>query len=166
MSKTIGVVGLGIMGGAFARNLAAAGWRVIGCDLEPARCEEARAVGVEIADGTVAVAEAAADIITSLPTPKAVLETAQTIARGRARSRRSPRPAARRARRGGGAWGAGGGGGWGGGGARRARPARGGAGGGPRGRRGAALPPPRGPERGGQMCRRRSTRDDVTQLPS
>ena len=37
MDKVIGVVGLGIMGGAFARNLVAAGWRVIGCDVEPAR---------------------------------------------------------------------------------------------------------------------------------
>jgi putative dehydrogenase len=81
MDKTIGVIGLGIMGGAFARNLVAGGWRVIGCDVEPARCEEARAAGIEIADGAAAVAEAASDIITSLPTPKAVLETARIIAR-------------------------------------------------------------------------------------
>jgi len=80
MSKTIGVVGLGIMGGAFARNLVSAGWRVIGCDTEPARCEEARAAGIEIADGAAAVDEAAGDIVTSLPTAKAVLETAQAIA--------------------------------------------------------------------------------------
>ena len=80
MSRTIGVVGLGIMGGAFAKNLVAAGWRVIGCDLEPARCGEARAAGIDIVDGAAAVAEAAGDIITSLPTPKAVLETARIIA--------------------------------------------------------------------------------------
>ena len=30
MSETAGVIGLGIMGSAFARNLAAAGWDVIG----------------------------------------------------------------------------------------------------------------------------------------
>src|SRR5438552_2837370 len=87
MNKLIGVVGLGIMGGAFARNLVAAGWRVIGCDLEPARCEEARAAGVEIAESAAAVAEAAGDIITSLPTPKAVLETARTIARAKGKGR-------------------------------------------------------------------------------
>ena len=87
MSKTIGVIGLGIMGGAFARNLVAAGWQVIGCDVEPARCEEARAAGIEIADGAAAVAEAASDIITSLPTPKAVLETARTIARAKGKGR-------------------------------------------------------------------------------
>ncbi|HYA73589.1 MAG TPA: NAD(P)-binding domain-containing protein, partial [Roseiarcus sp.] len=34
---TVGVVGLGIMGGAFAENLLAAGWRVIGYDIAPAR---------------------------------------------------------------------------------------------------------------------------------
>jgi 3-hydroxyisobutyrate dehydrogenase-like beta-hydroxyacid dehydrogenase len=87
MSKTIGVVGLGIMGGAFARNLVAAGWRVIGCDLEPARCEEARTAGIEIADSAGAVAEAAGDIVTSLPTPKAVLETARAIARAQGKGR-------------------------------------------------------------------------------
>ena len=81
MSKTIGVVGLGIMGGAFARNLVAAGWRVVGFDTEPIRCGDARAGGVEIVDGSAAVAEAAGDIVTSLPTAKAVLETAQAIAR-------------------------------------------------------------------------------------
>ena len=30
---TVGVIGLGIMGGAFAKNLAEAGWRVIGYDI-------------------------------------------------------------------------------------------------------------------------------------
>src|SRR5262249_53718918 len=34
---TVGVIGLGIMGGAFAHNLIAAGWRVIGYDIAPAR---------------------------------------------------------------------------------------------------------------------------------
>ena len=33
----VGVVGLGIMGGSFAQNLVAAGWRVIGYDVAPQR---------------------------------------------------------------------------------------------------------------------------------
>ena len=33
----VGIVGLGIMGGAFAKNLVAAGWRVVGYDIDPAR---------------------------------------------------------------------------------------------------------------------------------
>ena len=35
--RTVGIVGLGIMGGAFAHNLVAAGWRVIGYDIDPKR---------------------------------------------------------------------------------------------------------------------------------
>ncbi|RAI32369.1 NAD(P)-binding domain-containing protein, partial [Rhodoplanes serenus] len=33
----VGIVGLGIMGGAFAKNLVASGWRVTGYDIDPAR---------------------------------------------------------------------------------------------------------------------------------
>jgi len=87
MTGSIGVIGLGIMGGAFARNLAAAGWKVIGFDLEPARCEEAHAAGVAIADSALAVAEACGDIITSLPTPAAVLEVARAIAGSQGKQR-------------------------------------------------------------------------------
>lgn len=80
MTASIGVIGLGIMGGAFARNLVASGWNVVGCDLEAARREEARAAGVEVVDTVAAVTEACGDIITSLPTPAAVLDTARAIA--------------------------------------------------------------------------------------
>jgi 3-hydroxyisobutyrate dehydrogenase-like beta-hydroxyacid dehydrogenase len=45
---TVGIVGLGIMGGAFAKNLAAAGWRVIGYDISAARRREAARAGVEV----------------------------------------------------------------------------------------------------------------------
>jgi 3-hydroxyisobutyrate dehydrogenase-like beta-hydroxyacid dehydrogenase len=81
MDGPIGIIGLGIMGGAFARNLVAGGWRVIGYDIEPGRTAEARTAGVEIAHSAGAVAEAASDIITSLPTVRAVLDTAEVIAR-------------------------------------------------------------------------------------
>jgi 3-hydroxyisobutyrate dehydrogenase-like beta-hydroxyacid dehydrogenase len=87
MDKRIGIIGLGIMGGAFARNLAAAGWSVIGYDIDPARNREAKAAGVEIAHSAEAVAETAPDIVTSLPTPRAVLDTAQVIARADAKGR-------------------------------------------------------------------------------
>jgi 3-hydroxyisobutyrate dehydrogenase-like beta-hydroxyacid dehydrogenase len=87
MTQRIGIIGLGIMGGAFARNLAAAGWSVIGYDTEPQRNAEAKAAGVEIAHSPQAVAETASDIILSLPTPRAVLDTAQLIARANASGR-------------------------------------------------------------------------------
>ena len=87
MQGIIGVIGLGIMGGAFARNLAAAGWKVVGYDLDEGRNREASRAGVEIAHSAEAVAETAIDIITSLPSPRAVLDTAEIIARARTAGR-------------------------------------------------------------------------------
>ena len=76
---TVGVVGLGIMGGAFAQNLAAAGWRVIGCDIDPARRRALKKAGVEIAKDATELAAEAPAIITSLPSPRAVHETVKAI---------------------------------------------------------------------------------------
>ena len=45
---TVGVIGLGIMGGSFAKNLTANGWRVIGYDPSKAAIRAARNAGVEI----------------------------------------------------------------------------------------------------------------------
>jgi 3-hydroxyisobutyrate dehydrogenase-like beta-hydroxyacid dehydrogenase len=87
MQGTIGIIGLGIMGGAFAKNLVAAGWKVIGYDIDAARNSEAKAAGAEIAHSAEAVVETASDIITSLPTPRAVLDTAEIIARANAGDR-------------------------------------------------------------------------------
>ena len=77
----VGVIGLGIMGGAFAQNLVAGGWRVIGYDLDPARRRAMARAGVEIATDAVAVARDARDIITSLPKPAALAATAAAIAK-------------------------------------------------------------------------------------
>ena len=76
---TIGVVGLGIMGGAFAGNLTEAGWRVIGYDIDPARCRALARLGVEIAAEVGEVARKAPTVITSLPSPKALASTVATI---------------------------------------------------------------------------------------
>jgi L-threonate 2-dehydrogenase len=87
MQRVIGIIGLGIMGGAFARNLVAGGWKVIGYDIDANRRAEAKAVGVKIAASAQAVAKAAKDIITSLPTPRAVLGTARLIAKAKTSKR-------------------------------------------------------------------------------
>ncbi len=79
----VGVIGLGIMGGAFAKNLAAAGWRVIGYDISAARRREAQHAGVEIAADAVAVASAAPTVLTSLPKPQALMDTARAIAKAK-----------------------------------------------------------------------------------
>ncbi len=77
---TVGVVGLGIMGGAFARNLAKAGWRVIGYDVSAARRREAARAGVEIVRSAAEVAAAAPTVLTSLPKPQALMAVAREIA--------------------------------------------------------------------------------------
>ena len=77
----VGIIGLGIMGGAFAQNLIAAGWRVIGYDVAPARRRALARLGAQIAAGPADVARQATTIITSLPKPSALAETATAIAK-------------------------------------------------------------------------------------
>jgi 3-hydroxyisobutyrate dehydrogenase-like beta-hydroxyacid dehydrogenase len=78
-NKKVGVVGLGIMGGAFAQNLVKAGWHVVGYDIDPARRRAMAKAGVEIAADAKGVAAEAPTIITSLPKPAALDTTVQAI---------------------------------------------------------------------------------------
>jgi L-threonate 2-dehydrogenase len=80
MNKTVGIVGLGIMGGAIARNLVDRGWRVIGFDTDAARRAELAKADVAIAEDVGQVARDAPIIMTSLPSPAAVEQVAQAIA--------------------------------------------------------------------------------------
>jgi 3-hydroxyisobutyrate dehydrogenase-like beta-hydroxyacid dehydrogenase len=80
MSKTVGIIGLGIMGSAIAPNLVERGWRVVGFDIDAARCAEMARAGVIIAESAAHVVRDAPIVMTSLPTPKAVMEVAQSIA--------------------------------------------------------------------------------------
>jgi 3-hydroxyisobutyrate dehydrogenase/glyoxylate/succinic semialdehyde reductase len=80
MDKTVGIVGLGIMGSAIARNLVDRGWRVIGFDIDAAKRAELAAAGVTIAADVGQVARDAPVIMTSLPSPAAVEDVAKTIA--------------------------------------------------------------------------------------
>ena len=75
----VGIVGLGIMGGAFANNLVDAGWRVIGYDIDPARRRALARAGVEIAKDARALVAEVTTIITSLPKPAALDATVQAI---------------------------------------------------------------------------------------
>ncbi len=77
---TVGVIGLGIMGGAFAKNLVSAGWRVVGYDISAARRREAARAGVEIARDGAALAAAVPTVLTSLPKPAALADTVREIA--------------------------------------------------------------------------------------
>ena len=80
MDKTVGIVGLGIMGGAIARNLVDRGWHVIGFDIDAARRDELARAGVKIAGNAVQVARDAPIVMTSLPSPAAVDQVAREIA--------------------------------------------------------------------------------------
>ncbi len=80
MDKTVGIIGLGIMGGAIARNLVERGWRVIGFDTDAARRAELAEAHVEIAGDIAQVVRDAPVIMTSLPTPAAVEDVAGKIA--------------------------------------------------------------------------------------
>jgi putative dehydrogenase len=79
MDKTVGIVGLGIMGGAIAGNLVERGWHVIGFDVDPAKNAELAQAKVTIADSVAEVSRDAPIIMTSLPTPAAVRKVAQEI---------------------------------------------------------------------------------------
>jgi prephenate dehydrogenase len=72
-------VGLGIMGGAFARNLVAAGWRVVGYDIDAARRRAMARAGIEIAEDAKTLAAEARTIITSLPKPPHSMRRSRTI---------------------------------------------------------------------------------------
>lgn len=80
MGGIVGVIGLGIMGGAMARNLRAAGWRVLGFDTDPGKLAALAADGIEPFDDPAALAREAPAIMTSLPSPAAVVATARAIA--------------------------------------------------------------------------------------
>src|SRR4051794_14331305 len=68
----IGIVGLGIMGGAIARNLIAAGHTVSGFDTDPGKLVGLAADGV-VGCGSAAEAARSADLLlTSLPTIEAL----------------------------------------------------------------------------------------------
>ncbi len=80
MQREIGVVGLGIMGGAMARNLLAAGWRVLGTDPHEPAARALAADGVELRPDAAALVRDVEIIMTSLPTPAALHDVAAAIA--------------------------------------------------------------------------------------
>jgi putative dehydrogenase len=81
MNKVVGIVGLGIMGGAIARNLVERGWQVVGYDLDAVRCAEMARANVTIATDAMQVARDTPVIMTSLPSAAAVEDVARAIAR-------------------------------------------------------------------------------------
>lgn len=81
MSKVVGIIGLGIMGGAIAANLLERGWTVKGYDVLPERMAALHGAGAfEAMTDVGAVAHAAPILMTSLPAPAIARSVAAEIA--------------------------------------------------------------------------------------
>ena len=76
MDKTVGIIGIGIMGAAMARNLLKDGFRVVGFDVSEAAMQAFAAAGGECAASPRDVAEKTRIMITSLPSPAALRSAA------------------------------------------------------------------------------------------
>jgi putative dehydrogenase len=80
MPAVVGVVGLGIMGGAMARSLVTAGWHVFGFDTDHHRQMELIPDGIQVVGSIGELGQKVDTIITSLPTPGAVHSTMVPLA--------------------------------------------------------------------------------------
>ena len=78
----VGVIGLGIMGSAIARNLVKAGRRVVGYDSDEAACNRAEANGVNIAADAAHLASQVELMLTSLPSEQALNDTVTNLIEG------------------------------------------------------------------------------------
>jgi L-threonate 2-dehydrogenase len=83
--RSVGMIGLGIMGSAMAVNLMRAGYRVVGYDVLPMRRRDHRRAGGQVAPSCRTIGTRAGIVVCSLPSSQALLETAAAVAE-------SPRP--------------------------------------------------------------------------
>ena len=83
MASTVGVIGLGIMGGAMASNLLKADFKLIGYDLAPAARRALKRAGGVAARSGADVARRAGIVITSLPSVAALAAVSEEIARAK-----------------------------------------------------------------------------------
>ncbi len=74
MTTTVGVIGLGNMGGAIAQNLLAAGFQVVGLDIDPERMKAFTGSGGKPAASPTEVTQEADIVILSLPNVAALEE--------------------------------------------------------------------------------------------
>lgn len=80
MGAEIGIIGLGVMGGATGRHLLAAGYDVHGFDIDSDRRAEFATAGGTVGDSAAAVAAEVDTIVTWLPSPEALSETVEQVA--------------------------------------------------------------------------------------
>jgi 3-hydroxyisobutyrate dehydrogenase-like beta-hydroxyacid dehydrogenase len=82
-TKSIGIVGLGIMGGGMAQALLSAGWRVVGYDPAPRAQARLRRAGGQVATSATAVAEQTDIVLVSLATVAALDDVVGKLAQAR-----------------------------------------------------------------------------------
>ncbi len=79
MKPRIGIIGLGIMGGAMAEALIAAGYRVCGYDVHPAARQRLKSAGGRALSSCAAVAGSSDIVIASLPSVAALDDVVEKI---------------------------------------------------------------------------------------
>ena len=77
----IGVIGLGIMGGAIVRHLLKSGRHVVGYDVDPARAQDLTGPGFTAAASAADVAQSCRAILTSLPSDAALEQTSAALSK-------------------------------------------------------------------------------------
>ena len=80
--SAVGVIGLGIMGGAIAASLADRGFRVVGHHVDQARVAASERVGVNGARSPAEIAASCSVVITSLPSAAALVDPVARRRRG------------------------------------------------------------------------------------
>jgi putative dehydrogenase len=78
--QSIGIIGLGIMGGTMAKALMAHGHQVVGYDIEAVKRRRLDRMGGQSTTELTTLLEQCQLLITALPTPQALLETVHQIA--------------------------------------------------------------------------------------
>ena len=79
MIETVGVVGLGNMGGAIAANLVKSGFTVVGYDVDQAMTDDAEENGVDVKGNITEIAQAAQVIILSLASSTALRDVTNEL---------------------------------------------------------------------------------------
>ena len=75
----VGMLGLGIMGSAIARNLVSKGHTVVGFDPDAARRQEATSLGVSMCQNSVEVSKLCEIVLLSLPDSSALDDSVSAI---------------------------------------------------------------------------------------
>jgi L-threonate 2-dehydrogenase len=84
MHESVGVIGMGIMGGAMAKNLQKTGFQVCGYDPQPEANERAREAGISTLSSPREVASKSGIIFFSLPSSEALGTVVESISQGSA----------------------------------------------------------------------------------